>query len=866
MKLIPIAAAKSTPFMKQCLSRLVATVVCIVGLCLKTTAVAGQYEATFDAFADGATNLSPAGELFSNQLGTATKVVDASKKELQLTANGTGSTFSAFRLPDLDPGNAVCAFSAKWNAAIVGESPLADGLSFSFGPLGNAGSFFTKTTNPNEIGFGIGLAVGLITYGGNTPGYYVRVNGAVVPGGFVAKPDTDWGELNPTPHFFEVDWHYFNGLTLRVDGVAIFTNLPTPGFVPDIGHRFVFGARTGGFDQQVTLDNILVLTGGVLTPVAAAAPYYFNAENLPLEGAAQAFDGNVGTKWLAASSTGHIGASLSSAKTIRAYALSSANDNPIRDPKSWNFETGDNGTTWTNRGSKALQLFANRFEKRAFLVTSPAANSKFRLNITANNGSTLTQLAELQAWELMPGPAFFKVFSLADSSSDSLRNALTVAASASSQAVITFSSGLAGGTISPASVISINDAYGVAVDASNLIGGIVLNGGNARRIMNNMGTGQVVLNQLKFTGGNGVDTSTSGNAGALFAENGSTTVISRCTFSNNIISNGNGGAIVNGGTMTITDSLFETNTARFQGGAIQNEANLTMINCTITGNTAGSYGGGIQSRDTLRLRHCTISGNAGSVSATAWGGALDAFDATVTVDNCIISGNTSRGDPQDISVENATLILVGANIVGQREIFANVSETGPAPLTDDPLLAPIGDYGGPTWALALKRNSPARDASLNSTSSTDQRGFPRIGAPDLGAYETGNALLTNYAAWIWENLPAVATAGQHALDVDFDGDGQTNATEWFFFTDPGSSSSFFPSAQSEITQSNGQLLISFPTLTGRTYALWQNNTLTGPWQNTGLPAISGNDAVQQFTVPAPDIGEPKRFYRVQLAP
>ena len=847
--------------MKWCLPGFVASIVCMLGM----TAVAGQYEATFDSFAEGATNLSPVGELFSNQLGTATRVVEASGKELQLTANGMGSTFSAFRLPNLDPGSGVCAFSAKWNAAIVGESPRADGLSFNFGPLGNSASFFTNTSNPNEGGFGVGLSVGLVTFGGNNPGYYVRVNGAVVPGGFVAKPDTDWGELNPARHFFEVDWHYFTGLTLRVNGVAVFTNLPTPGFVPDIGHRFVFGARTGGFDQQVTLDNILVVTGGVLSPVAAAAPYYFNSENAASgEGAAQAFDGNVGTKWLAVTSTGHIGASLSSAKTIRAYALSSANDIPIRDPKSWNFETGNDGSTWTNRGNKSLQFFANRFEKRAFLVTSPAANSKFRLNITANNGSTLTQLAELQAWELTPGPAFFKVFSLGDSGADSLRNALTNAASTPGQAVITFSSGLAGGTISPASVISINDANGVAVDASNLIGGIVLNGGNARRILNNAGTGQVILNHLKFTGGNGADPIANGNAGALLAATGSNTVISRCAFSNNAVSS-NGGAIFNAGTMTITDSLFEANTAGFQSGAIQNEQILTMSNCTITGNTAGSYGGGIQSVETLTLRHCTISGNAASVSVNAWGGGLDVFEATLTLENCIISGNTSRGAAQDLSADTATLNHVGRNIVGVRDSFANVTETGPAPLQVDPLLAPIGDYGGPTRTLALKRNSPARDASLSSTSSWDQRGFPRNGVPDLGAYEAGNALLTNYTAWIWESLPAFATAGQHALEVDFDGDGQTNATEWFFFTDPGSSSSFHSTAQSEITRQGNLLIISFPSITGRTYTLWQNNTLTGPWQNTGLPAISGNNAVQQFSVPAQVNGVPKRFFRVVLS-
>lgn len=354
--------------------------------------------------------------------------------------------------------------------------------------------------------------MGVTTYDGNNPGYYARVNGAIV--GFLAKPGSAWGNFNTTRHFFEVDWHYFTGLTLRVDGVSIFTNLPTPGFVPDIGHRFVFGARTGGLDQEVRLDNILIVTGGVLTPLAAGAPYHFNAENLPLEGASQAFDNNSATKWLATTATANLGASLASSETIRAYTLTSANDVPGRDPKSWAFETGDTGTSWTSRATKSLQYFNARAEKRAFVVTSPAANSRFRLNITANNGSPETQLADLQAWELTPGPVFFKVGTLTDSgASDSLRNALTVAASATSQAVITFSSNVAGGTISPTSEMIINDSAGVAIDASNPTGGIILNGNNARRIMANNGTGPVKLSGLTFTGGNGVGANYTGNGG-----------------------------------------------------------------------------------------------------------------------------------------------------------------------------------------------------------------------------------------------------------------------------------------------------------------------------------------------------------------
>ena len=107
----------------------------------------------------------------------------------------------------------------------------------------------------------------------------MRVNGTTVPGGFVAKAVDATGVTSTrTRHFFEVDWRIDTGLTLRVDGVAIFTNLATPGFVPAAGDRFVFGARTGGLDEEMRLDNIAIFTGGVLTPPTATAPYYFSAD------------------------------------------------------------------------------------------------------------------------------------------------------------------------------------------------------------------------------------------------------------------------------------------------------------------------------------------------------------------------------------------------------------------------------------------------------------------------------------------------------------------------------------------------------------------------------------------------------------
>src|SRR5690606_24646207 len=61
----------------------------------------------------------------------------------------------------------------------------------------------------------------------------------------------------------------------------------------------------------------------------------------------------------------------------------------------------------------------------------------------------------------------------------------------------------------------------------------------------------------------------------------------------------------------------------------------------------------------------------------------------------------------------------------------------------EPLLAPLGNYGGPTQTHALLPASPAVDASyepsvaiLIGVPPTDQRGFPRLqNRLDMGAFE-----------------------------------------------------------------------------------------------------------------------------------
>lgn len=361
------------------------------------SASAGQYFQDFNASAVGATNFSDGSQLFSTDLGSVAAVTDSTFKELQLTASGSSGTRTAFLLPSLDPGTNVYAFSAKWNTPVYGTFPgAADGYSFSFGPLSGLG--LAATNYLQESGYGTGLTVSVNTFG--SPGFHVIVNGATVTS-FPFNTAVFWGVNNDTRHFFEVDWHVNLGLTLRLNSQVIFSGVPTPGFGVNPSNRFAWAARTGGLTEYIRLDNIVVLTGGHLVQVPMVAPYYKSAEFTNANQTAdKAFDGTNLTKWLALASTGHVGATCGGfARSIRAYALMSAEDFPGRDPKAWTLDGSSNaGASWTNCAIGGGS-FVTRNEQRAFLATNTASFGAFRLNITTNNGGTEIQLAELKLYE-----------------------------------------------------------------------------------------------------------------------------------------------------------------------------------------------------------------------------------------------------------------------------------------------------------------------------------------------------------------------------------------------------------------------------------------------------------------------------------
>ena len=229
------------------------------------------------------------------------------------------------------------------------------------------------------------------------------------------------------------------------------------------------------------------------------------------------------------------------------------------------------------------------------------------------------------------------------------------------------------------------------------------------------------------------------DTGTLSSSDGTTT-LTNCTLSGNFAANDGGGLYNRGGTATLTDCTVTRNTAGAFGGGLlsasgRNVTTLTnctvsdnsatnaaglanfdgmtnLTNCTVSGNSANSVGGGLYNNGdgTISLTNCTVSGNSGY-----GGGLYNSYGGTATLTNTIVAGNLSDADISGDGGYSGTNNLIGGN----------------------PQLAPLGNYGGPTQTMALLPGSPAIDAGTSTGApATDQRGEGRVGAVDIGAFES----------------------------------------------------------------------------------------------------------------------------------
>jgi hypothetical protein len=269
-----------------------------------------------------------------------------------------------------------------------------------------------------------------------------------------------------------------------------------------------------------------------------------------------------------------------------------------------------------------------------------------------------------------------------------------------------------------------------------------------------------------------------------------------------------GGGIDNLGTLTVSDCTLSGNQANDGlGGGINNTGSLTVSNSTLAGNAAGS-GGGIynQSSGAVILTNATLAENSASTVA----GGIDVVSGDVLLHNTLIAGNLVGSNPSDVSgsLDSASNFnLIGDGSGGLSTAKHNLLGASANPL--DPLLAPLGDYGGPTQTMALLPGSPAIDAGSSAYGgNTDQRGKPRVGATDIGAFESQGFTLTATSGNNQSAAGGTAFANPLVVTVKANNSVEPVAGGAITFTAPSSGASATFSANPATIDSNGKASVT----------------------------------------------------------
>lgn len=210
-----------------------------------------------------------------------------------------------------------------------------------------------------------------------------------------------------------------------------------------------------------------------------------------------------------------------------------------------------------------------------------------------------------------------------------------------------------------------------------------------------------------------------------------------------------GGGIKNDGNMSISNSSIISNTALEAGGGILSTGILTVTNATISGNSGpGGFGGGIKiTSGTLVLSNSTLSNN----TAYSGGGIYLGWPSRALLQNSIVAGNIGLQDASECNM--ASIFTTRYNMFGYSRIGSCQSGVGGNDLINVPaLLGPLQYNGGLTPTHALFPSSPAinggdpegcTDSDGNPLSS-DQRGMPRVGRCDIGAYEFQSSISRSF--------------------------------------------------------------------------------------------------------------------------
>jgi hypothetical protein len=352
-----------------------------------------------------------------------------------------------------------------------------------------------------------------------------------------------------------------------------------------------------------------------------------------------------------------------------------------------------------------------------------------------------------------------------------------------------------------------------------------------------------------------------GNGGA-FMTDGSLTLIS-CVISN--CSGGWEGGAIDGSGIVASNTVFVQDGAGFEGGGFYISGSNFFYGCTISGCGAGAYGGGgFKNFGNTTFVNCTISGNS---AIECQGGGIYNL-GTVRMTNCTVSGNSCTPFAGDggggiLNISNAMLYLTDCTIV------SNTSGVGPGGGIEN-------DAGGVTYVKdSIVANNASNDftGALNSGGHNllkNTNGCVLTGTltgnlygidPQLGPLQNNGGLTMTHA--LLASSPAI-DAGPADDAPFFDQRGITRpqgAADDIGAYEYGSVPR--PALVAVAPGSDGCFHVNFSGVPGFSYTLLRAPTPAGPW--TTLSAVTAcSDGSVACTDAAPPVGS--AFYRAVSPP
>lgn len=303
--------------------------------------------------------------------------------------------------------------------------------------------------------------------------------------------------------------------------------------------------------------------------------------------------------------------------------------------------------------------------------------------------------------------ASIDVTNLANTGTGTLRAAITAAQGSSGADIINIT---VSGTI-PLSMALPNITTEITIN--NTSGGVVTvsrSSGNYSLFRVNS-TGNLTIDSLTLTGGNGTSVSGSRYGGAIYN---------------------------NGGTLTVTNSTISGNSAAWGGGILSDGSApvTTITNSTFSGNTGSQGSAAIDSEGTTTITHTTIVNSSSKEAIYVTSGILE-------IGHSVITGSTAFQNDGELD-------SLGYNLIVDEDTWWDFDTSASSDIFgENANLGSLADNGGLTKTHLPQSGSPlidAGDPDIASAPTYDQRGQTRIqgDAIDIGSVETTAAPVTNW--------------------------------------------------------------------------------------------------------------------------